>query len=577
MTTTTTTSPVADAIAVRNVFVLRPSRVRYFIYSEVYDPDVTYPDGKVLMVPPLYSLVGGDGTEPNVLFVVTATDSTSYKSTLVPVYLPDISGGFGMSTAISYGNTMFRAYFDTRANPYTLTLDRVVFYGGSPSTYTITRYPNDPDKAQVVSLYYDETGTYAGTSVPMLRLENSQNIWYCKSCNITFVPDDDEELLVKVYSETGMLVATTTVFAKAADIINTALNYRPKIADLVVKGTQTLSTGGFYLYEKQQLSDLGIYGQIVYSTGSTRNITIDQMQTILFGADDFRSAYAGQKQQLMLRYNLSYNETVGTTSDDVTVTVSSISRIFDVTVIANELAAPIKISVIPEWNVEQNAYTLYYYYYSTTHNRAVDVTSAVSVVSGSFTGNYYLNWQSFSFGLDMNVVDPATYPGSTNYTQSVAIKLQPPAALVRYMISDSTSSPYVYGADSSTSRRPVMFFDSSIGKYFIASSLFGNTAALLQSFYYNANPPIDNTTETALPVPTHFTVRNAFTGAQILATPIALADYAIAFSLINGVNGDYVNAAVIVEFLQQVDSGNNLILYGVPVDVGTATYIGPMT
>lgn len=572
MSDSSTTTTVSSG----NVYLLFPSLPDYYDIDQIYDPDNTYPDGTKLIVPPIKSLISGDGTEDNVLYLVTARDANN-KSTLQQIYTPDNSDGFGVSSVISYGNTLFRAYYDTRSNPYTFSVDRVVFYGGAPSTYTVTRYPNDSSKETVISLYYDETGTYAGNSVPMLRLESNQNIWYCKTCNINIIPDDNEELLIKVYSETGALVATCTVYAKAADIINTALNYRPKIADLIVKGTQTLSTGGFYLYEKQQLGDLGIYGQLVYSDGTTRDITVDNAQTILFGGDDFRAAYSNQQQNMMLRYNLSYNETVGTTSTDVTATTSSISRIFPVTVIANELAAPIKLSVIPTWSALLNAYYLEYYYYSTNHNRAVRVTPYVTIGSGTFVGNYYIDWQSFAVVVDMNSVDPSVYPGSTNYSQNVAVKLQPTAALVRYLVSDSTSSPYVYGADSATSRRPIIYFDSAISKYFISSTLFGNTNAVLKSFYYNANPPYDTNTETAVPVPTHFTFRNAVTGAQILAAPIALDNYADSFSLINGTNGDYVGGTLIVEFLQIADDNTALILYGVPVDVGTATYIGSIT
>lgn len=569
-------SDTTTTVSSGNVYLLFPSMPDYYDIDQIYDPDKTYPDGAKLIVPPIKSLISGDGTEDNVLYLVTARD-TNNKSTLQQIYTPDNSDGFGVSTVISYGNTLFRAYYDTRSNPYTFSVDRVVFYGGSPSTYTVTRYPNDASKETVISLYYDETGTYAGNSVPMLRLESNQNIWYCQTCNINVVPDDNEELLIKVYSETGALVATCTVYAKAADIINTALNYRPKIADLIVKGTQTLSTGGFYLYEKQQLGDLGIYGQIVYSDGTTRDITVDGAQTILFGGDDFRAAYSNQQQNMMLRYNLSYNETVGQISKDVSATTSSISRIFPVTVIANELAAPIKLSVIPTWSATQNAYYLEYYYYSTNHNRAVRVTPYVTIGSGTFVGNYYIDWQTFAVVIDMNAVDPSVYPGSTNYSQNVAVKLQPTAALVRYLVSDSTSSPYVYGADSATSRRPIIYFDSAISKYFISSTLFGNTAAVLKSFYYNANPPYDTNTETAVPVPTHFTFRNAVTGAQILAAPITLDNYAESFSLISGTNGDYVGGTLIAEFLQVADDNTSLILYGVPVDVGTATYIGTIT
>ena len=571
-------SSQSNPTQVGNVYLLWPSMPSYYTISDIYQPPHTnYPEGTVLTVPPIGSLVSGDGTEPNVLYVVTARDETTYASTLTPVYMPTNQDGFGMSSVIAYGNVQFRAYYDTRSTPYTLTIGRVVFFGGSPSTYTLTRYPNT-NQEEVVSLYYNEAGTFSGNSVPMVAIASDTNIWYCQTCNINFIPQLNEELLIKVYSETGALVATCSVYCEAADVINTALNYRPKIQNLTVCGTQPLSTGGFYLYEKQKLSDLALYGVLTFDNGTTQQIQIDGLQTILFGENDFVASYCGLKQYFLLKYNLNYNQTVSTpTASDVEVTTTSISKMFTVEVIANQLAVPIKISVVPLWDSTQAQYSLQYYYYSTDHDRAVQITSNITIGNGSFQGNDYINWQSFTITVDMNTVDPVTYPTPANYTQSVALKLQPPAALVKYLIADSVSSPVIYGTDSSACRRPVLYYDSTLDQYFVSSLLFQNTAAMLEAFYYNANPPYDSNTESSVPVPTHFTVRNPTNGGLILASPIALTNYDVAFTLINGQDGEYVGGTLIVEFWQVNGSNSNYILYGVPVDVSTATYIGPST
>ena len=570
-------SSSSSPVQVGNVYLLFPSMPSYYAIGDIYQPSQTYPDGTKLTVPPVNSLISGDGTEPNVLYVVTALDSTTYEPTLTPVYMPTNQDGFGMSSVIAYGNTQFKAYYDTRSTPYTLTIGRVVFYGGSPSTYTLTRYPNDPSTATVVSLYYDESGNFSGNSVPMVAIADDTNVWYCQTCNINFIPEENEELLIKVYSETGALVAECSVYCQQADVINTALNYRPMIQNLTVQGTQPLQSGGFYLYEKQKLSDLALYGVLTFSDGTTQKITIDGLQTILFGENDFVASYCGLKQYFLLKYNLSYNQTIGTPSSDVTVTTTSISVPFTVTVIANQLAVPIKLSVVPQWDPTIAQYVLQYFYYSTDHDRATLVTSNVTISNGTFTGNDFINWQNFIITVDMNTIDSTTYPSSTNYSQSVAIKLQPSASLVRYLIADSLSSPVIYGTDSSQCRRPVIYYDSTINQYFISSLLFQNSSAVLEAFYYNANPPYDSNTETSVPVPTHFTVRNASTGGLILSSPIPLTNYDSSFTLVGGSGGSYVGGTLVVEFWQVSGSNNNYILYGVPVDVSTATYLGPST
>ena len=561
--------------AVGSIYLLFPDKPGYYAVSEIYDPDITAVAGSKLIVPQPLSLIGGDADDANVLYLVQSVDASTYKCTLIPIYTKYTNDGYGLSSIVSYGNTIVRAYQDTRTVPYQLSFDRLVFIGEA-STYQVIRYPDDSSRATVISRYYDQTGTYTGPMVPMRQVDSEENQWYCPSCSCSVLLDTDEMLEVRVYNETGALIQSASVFAKPADIVNTALTYRPKIVDLQISASQMLSNNaGCYLYEKQSLSDLDITGVLVYSDGSTRPITIDGSQTFLLGAEDFVAGYAGQRQNLLLRYNLTYNETAtGASTTTLSVTDGSISKYFPVTIISTTTAVPIKISVIPRWNAGTNLYTLRYFYYSTAHNRSIDVTDHVSIVTGSFDGSNYTQYQSFGISIDMNLVDPSTYPSSSIYVQSYAIRLQPAAALQRYLITDAQSSPYVYGADSSSSRRPILYFDSSRSQYFISTTLFQNLQALLESFYYAANPPVNNNVSSQIPVPTHFLVRDPYNGTMLMASPQALANYGAAFSLITTASSTYVGTNLVVEFLQQTADGTNLILYGVPVDVYAGTYVG---
>lgn len=533
--------------------------------SQLYQPSVSGSTGNI--VPAVYSMVWQD----NAPYKVDSVDLTNLTFVLVPAILSDETDGFGLSSIVSYGNDKFRAYYDTRAMPYRLTPDaRILVYDGSPSTYQITRYPGTSN-AVVISRYYDATGNYVGSLVPLTQTASTVRTWSCQPCQINVTLDDEEELLLTVFNEVGAEVATVSMFAKQSIIINDALTYRPKIASIGMTATQTLQNGNAYVFEKQSLDSLNIQAVLTYSDGTTRTVAIDNQTCFLYGAEDFVSAYAGMSQTFLLKYYLALDEEVVSN----TVSNSSVSCEFNVVVVPNKLASPLKLSVIPEWNLTASEYQLRYYYYTTDGTAAIDVTSLVTISSGTFSGSNYASIQSFQVSLDMSKVDSVTYPTTTTYVQNVAIRLQPQAALVRWTIQDAASSPYVYGADSTTSRRPVMYYDSTRLQYFIPTSIFTNQQALLQSFYYNANPPYDPSTETTAPAPTHFLVRDAFSGAMIIPEIQEVSDYGIAFSLNNGSSGNYVGSTLVVEFLQQVSSSENLILYGVPVDVYTGTYQGP--
>lgn len=565
VTTTSTVNTVAPLIT-KDVGLYRK--------TSIYDPDNPPADASSpnRIVPVVESIV----IDNNVLYSVESVDPNTYKSTLVPVILSDESDGYGLASIISYGNDIFRAYYDIRTKPYRLTVDRrLVIYGGAPSFYQLVRYP-DTNNELVMSQYYSTTGVYTSNQIPMLPIDGETNTWWCQPCQIASIPADNEELSLRVYNETGARIAEVKLFAKQSDIVNDTLLYQPKIVDIKVSATQMLSDGSCYLYEKQSPDSLEITGTLVYSDGNTRDITVDQVQTFVYGKDDLLASYAGLQQKLLIKYFLSSNETTNVSANNAAVVVSdsSISREFIVKTVSNKLAAPIKISVIPEWNASLGVYNLRYFLYSSDHSGTVDVTSYVSITGGTFSGSDFVKYQTFVFSLNLNSVDSSKWATSTTYAQNCFIKLQPPTALERYVIADSASSPYIYGLDNSTSRRPILAYDSTKRQYFIPSSVFMTEESVLQSFYVNANPPYDTDIESSAAIPTDFLIRDAFSGAMLTTQTMSLSNYTEAFNLIGGDNGDFVSVTVIVEFIQKLSSGVSNILYGVPVDVTTGTYIG---
>lgn len=566
-------SETTTGSSVTTVAPLIEQEIGFWKKSDLYDPNnpPTSASSTNRIVPALESIV----IDGNVLYTVAAV-SSDYETTLQPIELSDETGGYGLASVISYGNDVFRAYYDTRTLPYRLTVDRrCLIYGGAPSFYTLTRYPNTTN-AIVISQYFSTTGVYTSSNIPMLEISSGSGMWWCQPCQIPQTLTDNEELLLTVYNETGATIATVTVFAKQSDIVNDTLLYQPRIVDLQVRASQMDTAGNCYLFEKQDPGDLEITGLLVYDNGSTRPILVDDAQTWLFGIEDLIASYAGLTQSAMIKYFLASNETgvqSSSTESAVTITSTAISREFTVKVYPNKIGTPVKVTVIPEWDANTSTYTLQYFLYTTARSAAVRVTPNVTITGGSYDGGNFTTVQSFSFSLDLNQVDPSTYTMPTIYAQNCVIKLQPVSALVKFTLQDALSSQYVYGQDNSSTRRPMIVYDTTLTQYFIPSSVFMTEEAVLQSFYFNASPPYDPTSENAPPTPTHFLIRDAFTGAMLTSAVLPLSNYTQAFNLLGGSTGDFIGVTVIFEFIQQV-SGVNNILYGVPVDVTTGTYIG---
>lgn len=539
--------------------LLRPDKPGVYALSMIYDP--TQPNGPGRIIPMIPSLVI-EGTQ---IFTVSAVDPTSFASTLVPAYtkLEDPIG-----SVISYGNDVFHVYYDARTTPVTLTVEsRCVILGGDPAYYQIVRYPNTSN-AVVISQNYGVSGNYLNTTPAMQAVTGVDNTWFFTACVTNAVLTANEPLLLQVFNAEGAQVAELTVHAAAAAVVNQATTYQPKITALSVIGTQTTGQTSFFAYLRQSISSLFLQAQLTYDDGTTAIVPIDQSQCFLYGAEDFIASYPGLVQTLLLKYYLSPGELVG---GGLNPLAGFIATEVTVTVIPHPSEFGGKISVIPIWNASGSTYILRYFYYTLNRQASVDVTTHTTIAQGSFSGSAYGQTQQMTLSVDLNQVDPVTYPSSTIYTQCVVINLQPIAALVRYMLRDSLSSTYVYGQDSSSSRRPILYWDSTITQMFVPGSVFPSLAAFLLSFYTNASPPFDINVETSAPQPTHFLLRDPTSGVMLVPAVLPIASYATAFNLIGNAGGNYVGNTVILEFIQQI-GGQNLILFGVPCDVYTGFY-----
>jgi hypothetical protein len=270
----------------------------------------------------------------------------------------------------------------------------------------------------------------------------------------------------------------------------------------------------------------------------------------------------------MIKYYLEYDEVPALSLGSV----RHVSKEATITVIQNELSAPMKISVIPNWNKMTTRYQLQYYVYNTDRDRVIDITPHVSFRGTQFDGSLYGVEQSLVLSVDLMNVLPIAYSTPTIYEQPFVIRLQPQAALERYSIRSTISDVHIYGVDAPTSRRPIIKYDESLQQYYIPSSIFTTKDAFVKSFYTNANPPYLIGIEDGPVEPSHFILRDIFSGSMVTSIPIAVSDYSAAFNIIGLEKDRYVGRTVIVEF-QKTIGNETLILYGTPVDVHLGTYI----
>lgn len=543
---------------------------RFQIYDPTWgDPSYDANPQSVKIVPAVGSLVQDSDETP--LWVVAIDPVTFYPSYQE---VPLSTENDNVVSMLNYGNSVLRLYLDYRATPYPATPDsKCIFIGKSPRFYTLTRYAGTLQET-VISQYFDTTGRLVSQMVPLNALDSTNTSWFLPRCNVSANLDPNEEILAKIFTEDGTEVYTALLFAKQSAIINEDVVYQPTIVNMTVAGNQQLANGTFYLFENQDFGSLGLNATLVYDDGSTATAQIDGVKCILYGQTDFISSFAGLLQYVTVKYFRSGNESISTGLADPTGEMISVQ--VPVTVVPNTLGTTVKIVPLPSYNAITARYVMRYWMYFSDGRSKVDISGLVTVPVGSLVtdSSHFGVSQTYAVSVDMSQVDPTHYPTSTTYLQNFVIQFGPPTSLVRWTIKDANTSPYIYGQDNSSSRRPAIKWDATKKLYFVPAYLFGNAAAFINSFYTMASPPYDPEVAAIPQQPTHFTIRDMASGNMVISAPIPITTYAQAFNIIGDTTGSYLNGSLVVEFLNVISASVTNVLYAGAVDVSAGSYLG---
>ena len=558
---------------VNPVALLKPLMPSIYLRAQIYDPTWTNPNAAVYseaqIVPAVGSLVRDtDGTP----LWVDATDPVTFVPTYSTATVNPSDGD--VTSLLDYGNSLLQLYVDQRNPSGVATPDaKCIFLGKSPRFYNLTRYAGTP-QATIISQYFDQTGTLQSQQVPLVALDSTNSSWYLPRCNINATLLAGEEIQVTVFDETGTSVYSAKLFVKQSSVINEDVMYSPEIMAMTVSGTQQLANGNFFLYEKQNLGSLGLSVRLQYSDGTTSpNIPVDGTTCVMYGQNDFISSFAGLLQYITIKYFRTSSQNINPLIADPTGEMISVR--VPIQVVPGGITTTNKIVPEIQYNSSTSSYVVRYWMYSASGVTKIDVSGYVSISSGTLVTNssYFGVPQQYAISVDMSQVIPSVYTVPTTYTQLIDITFYPPTSLVRYSFSDATTSPFVYGLDNSTSRRPILNFDSTRGQYFVPSNIFGSAAAFTNSFYSMLNAPYDPTVAQIPQQPTHFVVRNLVSGVLLVAAPIPITSYNVAFNILETTPGSYGTSTVVFEFLNVVSGAQTNTLIGGPVDCYAGTYI----
>ena len=557
-----------------SVILFTTEKPSFYLLNEIYD-SVKNPTGTIIPRPNSLVL---DPINNGLLRRVTSVDPNTLNSSYGPVYTSlltpppeDLEEDNEGISIIDYGNSRFYLFYDKAESPTKLNIDKkVIILGDDAAAFEIARYDAATQKYHPISLYFDTNGVYTGTKIPLNTITTASNAKIPTNCHTSHNIQDDDVYHMFIYDYAGTQCGSIKLYAKQA-IINNAYEDELLIYDFIAEATQ-MDDNGFYLFPDQDPASLVITPRVVLSNGTTRAIGIDNAICHLYGFEGFTAAYPGQTVELIIKYFLHPNQQAVTKKlitsgnsrflvNQVTVTVKDPGT--------NEYS--VKIVVVPVYLASVSKYTLVFFMYTLGDNNVRNITPLVNV--SAFDGRLMGIDQSITMTLRIRDVFPEAETDFI-YQQPVILKLAPYDYYDCYVIRDSVGDTYgVYGVDSPILARPVLYYDSSIEKYFIPTSKFSNKNTFLEAFYYKSRPLYDSQWLNSPVNPTHFTIRNAINGMLMISAPISIESYGQNFSLINVENqNQLLGSNCLVEFLRY-ENNQYTVLFGAPVDVHSGTFI----
>lgn len=546
-----------------SILLFRGSEPDVYLKSDIYDPDIhgapsVSPEG--LVVPAIGSIVVDGAVGERILWVVdTITEITvdgeaALKTNLIPADI--INDDDSDTRLVSYGNDTLMLYYDDRSTPTRCVVDsKFVCIGGSSAEYRLVKEVEGEEV--VISLQLDNGGNIIGDRIPIVDSAIA-GIRVLEDCYTAEDLDDGDIVTIQIFDSAGVLTTTARMVCKRSTILNDLVTSSNPIVGFTANANQ-IDGANFVVYHLQNPEDLSIWPEIAYADGQAEVVTIDGVNTFIYGLDEVNSDIVGLQYPILIKHFLA---------DDVASTIALGEGARYVQVEKNIIIAPrvyaafSKIGIVPVFNSTTGEWSLQYLgYYSSRDAYTLLNAGEITYVGDAFDGT--------AIGVQQTLTIRTPYINESGnqvqYEQTFVIQVNAITNPEQFAIADDASTEFVYGEESATHKAPTINYDTVRETYFIPTSRFPDVDAFLDNFYYRAQPPFLAATEIEAPEPTHFILRDATNGMVVTPTPIDVATYDQEMALTSsGLVSHHVDKPLVVEFLYY-----NGISYDVLFGMGT--------
>jgi hypothetical protein len=470
----------------------------------------------------------------------------------------DILLGVGPGTQ----SDTYRVYIDKSVIPYSLCVDaRLEIAGSMCYSAKIFKGSDLTDQGNVVSNFYDNTGTILGTSIPLevVSLPTGQTNYSVKTVPPCYTMQDlqDGELVTAVfYSTAGRVVSKRQLLVENTSFIRqgtSGVKYVTGIS-LECPFLSMTSPRVINLPINILLQGLNMVGVVSYSDGSTARMSVGaNSRFTVMGLDHYVATVVGQQAPIVLKYQLGTGEAAyGVNSGDG----HFITESYRVITMKMEGAYDVKLYCYPVWLNAIDGYTLRWYLYNGDRQLSYNVTGLVEWNSDSsaFQPTQYGTTQHMTVSVNLNAVN-GLY-NNYRHVQTVDLVLwnQGTERETNWTIAFEPGQTPVYGEDNFAA---LTFVNVGFWKLNVSSG-YSTQTEWLEHLYFRTKPLIDTTRELVAPLPTHYRIRYAG------------QDYTYAISQWNSdsvvANGLTNSGTVFLEWIRRTpDTDLQLSVAGLPI------------
>ena len=454
----------------------------------------------------------------------------------------------------------YRVYLDKSVMPHTLAVDaRVLIPGSDPVKARIFKGSDLAGTQEVISAFYDQSGTLLGQDIPLelaaLHQIDNRTVKTVPVCYTTADLPNGEVVTLIATSDAGHVVYKRQLMVENTEFIRST-SIGTKYITGVKLESPFLSKSDPNLVQypiNVPLSGLNLMGVVSYSDGTSLRMPVDGTKFTMFGWEGYVATVVGQKFPLQLRYNMSADEQAYT---GVTVDGKAIMKAFKATTLKAEGAYTVKLFGYPVWIDAANGYRIEWFLYNLDRNVVYRVTPWVNINSNSavFDPTAYGIRQHLVVSVNLNDVN-GSYK-SYNHIQTIDFVLAAPG----------TARETNWTVTFDPNQNPVFGEGNHAKTTFVNANLMtvrldaGATTKeqWLERLYSRSRPLVDSDRELVAPTPDFFSIT---VGSRDIEFPISQwnAELMLDQALPN-------NSTMFVKFFRRTADGDlHLAVAGVPV------------